>query len=184
MPCAADLRARVLVGLRATRALPFRGISKDDRAGSSYCPPLPSSLRATRERASARRGGRSHLPLRGSPGFTPGSLFGSPNANARTPARRRWYVPPRALSSYRKWPSRVAATIPCGSRRRAVTAPDRGAIGGSVARTDHDWHLPRAARREVLRAACVAWLRSLGHPRRTRCLHPHRCPTKRPSSGR
>jgi hypothetical protein len=46
-------------------------------------------------RTSARRGGRSHIPLRGSPGFTPGSLLVpgqglGTNTRAKVPAARRF----------------------------------------------------------------------------------------------
>src|SRR6185503_3662865 len=56
--------------IRGTDGWQVFGLTSAPAGPASYCPPLPSPTRA-----SARGGGRSRLPLRGSPGIRPGSLF-------------------------------------------------------------------------------------------------------------
>jgi hypothetical protein len=52
--------------------------AKPARADLTYWPSLPRTLARARDSSSAYDGGRSHLPLRGSPGIPPGSLLRLP----------------------------------------------------------------------------------------------------------
>src|SRR6185295_5100689 len=85
--------------IRGTDGWQVFGLTSAPAGPASYCPPLPSPTRV-----SARGGGRSRLPLRGSLGVRPGSLFRLRTLVRGTSAGPRYGVWFLRVNDILRWP--------------------------------------------------------------------------------